>query len=259
MITTIPARNIPLLLTSSVIAYDTSVRLTDTAMRARLAMESIAQWLRLDPLLPLVLCDGSNFDFTDAVQREFPSARIECIPFENNQEAIRRLGRGYGEGEIVRYALNNSQFIANAGCFAKCTSKLWVENFQQCTAEWSGRFLCKGVFLDAFSPFRKTDFAYIDTRFYIASVAFYRQYFEDAHKRVGMRNGKFFSLEDCFHEIVLKQNISGILLNVSPIVCGVGGGTGVYYTSTWLRRHKENLRLRLAQMTPSFRRLFATR
>jgi hypothetical protein len=250
---------VPLLLTSSVIAYDTSVRLTDTAARTRLAMESIAQWLRIDPQLPLVLCDGSNFDFTDAIHREFPQARIECIPFENDQEAIRRLGRGYGEGEIIHHALSHSKLITEAGCFAKCTSKLWVENFQQCTAEWNGNFLCKGVFLDAFSPFRKTIFSYIDTRFYIASVAFYLQNFKEAHKRVGMRNGKFFSLEDCFHEIVLQQNISGILLNVSPIICGVGGGTGVHYKSTWLRRRKENLRLHLARMTPTFRRLFTTR
>lgn len=254
-----PAHNtIPLLLTSSVVAHDTSVKLKDTNERLRLAMESVAEWLRIDPSLRLVLCDGSNFDFSEQMRQAFPSASVECLYFQNDQDKVRISTRGYGEGEIVRHAVNHSRFIAEAGCFAKCTSKLWVENYPQCTAEWNGRFLSKGVFVNTFSPFRKTSFAYIDTRFYIASVAFYRQYFENAHLRIRMQNGKAFSLEDCFHEIVLENQLGGILLRRSPVVCGVGGGTGVYYRNTKIRRLKEDLRLWLARHMPAFRHLFTS-
>lgn len=248
---------IPLLLTSSVVAHDTSVKLTDTNERIRLTLESVGHWLRIAPELRLVLCDGSNFDFSERIHQAFPSASVECLYFDNDPEKVRVSTRGYGEGEIVRHALNHSRFIAEAGCFAKCTAKLWVENYHQCAAEWNGRFLCKGVFMDAFTPLRKTKFAYIDTRFYIASVPFYRQYFDDAHQRIRMHNGKAFSLEDCFHEIALEQNLQGILLRVAPVICGVGGGTGVYYRNTRTRRFKEDLRLRLARLNPSFRTLFA--
>lgn len=252
----ISSSDIPVLLTSSVVAYDTSVRLKDTEERVRLALESVTECLKIDPAQPLVLCDGSGFDFTERVRRQFPGARIECLHFENDREKIRLFSRGYGEGEIVRHALNHSRFIAEAGCFAKCTSKLWVENFKQCAAQWNGRFVGKGVFMNAFHPLRKTVFSYIDTRFYIASVPFYRRYFEEAHKRVGMRDGTAFSLEDSFHEIALEQKLQGILLRVAPVICGVGGGTGVYYRNTTVRRFKENVRLQLARMHPSFRGLF---
>lgn len=250
------SRDIPVLLTSSVVAHDMSVRLKDTDERARLALESVAEWLKMEPTQSLVLCDGSGFDFSDAVQQQFPGARIECLHFENDQEMIHRFSRGYGEGEIVRYAVRHSRFIAEAGCFAKCTSKLWVENFCQCAGEWNGRFVGKGILMNAFTPLRKTEFAYIDTRFYIASVGFYRQHFEEAHKRIGMRAGKAFSLEDSFHEIALEQKLQGILLRRSPVICGVGGGTGVYYRNTPLRRLKEDLRLQLARLHPQFRSLF---
>lgn len=249
-------RYIPILLTSSVVAHDTSVRLKDTDERTRLALESVAEWLKMEPAQTLVLCDGSGFDFTDAVQRQFPGARIECLQFENNQEMISQFSRGYGEGEIVRHAVKHSHLIAEADCFAKCTSKLWVENFHRCTEEWNGRFVGKGVFMNAFTPLRKTEFAYIDTRFYIASVGFYQQHFEEAHKRIGMREGKAFSLEDSFHEIALEQGLQGILLRRAPVICGVGGGTGVYYRNTSLRRFKEDLRLQVVSRHPRLRSLF---
>lgn len=253
----VPPHKIPVLLTSSVVAHDINVRLKDTSERLRLALESVTKWLQMDPTQPLVLCDGSGFDFAEHVSRLYPSARIECLHFENDRENIHRYGRGYGEGEIVRYALAHSKLIAAANCFAKCTSKLWVENYRKCAEAWNGRFLCHGVFLNSFSPFKKTRFAYIDTRFYIASVPFYRQYFENAHHRIGIRNEALFSLEDCFHEIAMENRMRGILMPNSPVICGVGGGIGHYYRTPPIRRLKDDLRLGLAAMNPAFRELFA--
>lgn len=254
----VASRDIPILLTSSVVVHDTSVRLKDTDERIRLALESVAQWLRIDPMLRLVLCDGSNFDFSERIRQEFPSAIVECLYFENDQEKVRISTRGYGEGEIVRHAINHSHFIAAAGCFAKCTSKLWVENYHKCLTEWNERFLSKGVFMDAFAPFRQARFAYIDTRFYITSLPFYQQYFENAHHRIRMENGKAVSLEDCFREIALENQLSGILLRRSPVICGVGGGTGIYYRNTRIRRLKENMRLWLARRKQKFQHLFTS-
>lgn len=250
-----PTATIPILLTSSVIAYDKGVALQDTDERIRLALQSVEEWLRIDPTLPMVLCDGSSFDFSEQVARRFPQARIECLPFENDQEKVRRYGRGYGEGEIVRHALNHSQLIAEAGCFAKCSSKLWVENFRQCAQGWNRRFLCKGVFLNVFSPFRKTELSYIDTRFYISSTDFYRQHFADAHLRIGKRKG--YGLENSFLDILLEQQLRNVMFSVAPVICGVGGGIGTYYKNTSVRRLKEDVRLTLVRMHPAFRELFA--
>lgn len=247
---------IPLLLTSSVIASDTSVNLKDPKKRISLALESIAEWLKIDPTMPIVLCDGSNFDFSQMVQREFPAARIECLYFSNDQKKVEQFGRGYGESEIVFYALTNSNFIKVAECFAKCTSKLWVKNFKQCTAQWNGKFLCKGVFLNVFSPFKKIEFSYIDTRFYIANTQFYKLFFKDSHLSLGFRNGVFFSLEDSFFEIFLRQKFHYLLFAEPPIICGVGGGTGKYYKDNFIRRCKETLRYHLVRTNSKFNVLF---
>lgn len=246
---------IPVLLTSSVIAYDTEVALKNQDERVRLALESVEQWLKIDPLLTLVLCDGSNFDFSSIVLRQFPLALIECLHFENNQELVKQQGRGYGEGEIVRHALNYSKFIADAGCFAKCTSKLWVENYLECLSAWNGELLCKGVFLDVFSLSKRTCFSYIDTRFYVASCATYNKYFVDAHLQIQSKRGH--GLENCFFDLFSKYKIQHSLFTVSPIICGVGGGTGTYYKNTSLRNGKEQLKLNLVKLLRRFRPLFS--
>lgn len=248
-------KEIPVLLTSSVVAHDSGVALADTDERVRLAIESVAHWLMIDPDLPLVLCDGSSFDFTPIVRKKFPLARIECLHFENQQKLVKQYGRGYGEGEIVRHAVQNSTLIADADCFAKCTSKLWVENFQICLAQWNGKLLCKGVFLDVFSPFKKTRFAYIDTRFYIASRSCYHQYLEDAHFQIDKGLGR--GLEQCFYDVFIRNRIHHCLFSTPPIICGVGGGTGVYYKNPLLRRLKERLRLTMVRFKRDFRHMFS--
>ena len=246
--------NIPVLLTSSVVAHDIRVTLTDTSERIDLAMESIARWLSLYPKVQIVLCDGSNFDFSAAVAKRFSHAKIECMFFENNQKTVREHGRGFGEGEIIRFAIDHSQMIQEAGAFAKCTSKLWVRNYAECLKEWNGNFLCKAVFDHVFSPFKRTVLSYIDTRFYITSVQFYKQHFESAHQLIDVDNGK--GLEDCFLEVFNRNHLTGVLLNAPPVIDGVGGGIGKYYKNPLKRRLKEKLRVRLVRATPAFASLF---
>lgn len=247
-------KRIPILLTSSVIAYDQGVTLKNTDERIRLAVQSIHEWLKVDPTLSIVLCDGSSFDFSEVVACQFPNAVIECLPFENDQAKVRQYGRGYGEGEIVRYALNHSSLIDEAGAFAKCSSKLWVENFAACSMGWNGNFLCKGVFKDVFSPIRETKLSYIDTRFYISSKSFYQDHFADAHLMIGEAPG--FGLEDSFLKVVLKKDLNNIMFDVAPVICGVGGGIGTYYKNTLARRLKEDFRLHLVKGNRKFHKLF---
>ena len=245
---------IPVLLTSSVVAHDTRVSLTDTSERIDFAMESIEQWLSLYPKIHLVLCDGSNFDFGTAVTKRFPHAKIECIFFDNDQDAVRTQGRGFGEGEIIRYAIDHSRLIQQAGAFAKCTSKLWVRNYAECLTDWNDKFLCKAVFDHVFSPFKKTSLSYIDTRFYITSVPFYKQHFESAHQKINVDTGK--GLEDCFLDVFNSDCLVGVLLNTPPVIDGVGGGVGKYYRNPLKRRLKEKLRLSVVRATPAFASLF---
>ncbi len=251
------ARQIPILLTSSVIAHDPGVSLSRTEERLHYSMQSIEKWLAIAPHAPLVLCDGSNFDFAPHIAGKFPAANIEYLKFENNQALVRSLGRGYGEGEIVRYALAHSQHISEAGCFSKCTSKLWVDNYVDCVRNWNGTQLFKGVFSNVFSMHKPIHFAYLDTRFYIISAEEYCKYYADAHLKIDLENGG--NLEEAFLKIFLHEKISNSLLPVAPVIQGVGGGIGFSYNNSLKRRLKEDIRLWLVKRKPEYSSYFVNR
>src|ERR1019366_7445454 len=215
----------PILLTSCVVVSDHSVSLKDENSRIRLTIESIEKWLAISSDLRLVICDGSNFNFSRIILEKFPEVNIECLFFENNKELVGLYGKGYGEGEIVKYALLNSVYLKESDFFAKCTAKLWVENFFECLKCSNGTFLCKGYFSNVFS-FKKTQFSYVDTRFYLVNKSFYLKNLVSAYLNVGGEQG--LSLEHCFRDVILKEKYKKIMFNVPPVICGVGGGSGTY-------------------------------
>jgi hypothetical protein len=244
----------PILLTSSVIAMDQSVNLKDEKLRIHYTLESIGKWLEICPNVQLVLCDGSGFNFSLLVNEQFPKATIECLYFDNDPHFIRLHGKGYGEGEIIRYAIENSKILHDSTWFAKCTAKLWVDNFMDCIQAWNGRLLCQAFFSNVFS-FRKTLLKYVDTRFYLIDKNFYIKNFLNAHIGIGGTNG--ISIEDKFLEVIQGNNLKEIFFPIPPAVSGVGGGSGRYYKNSIIRRLKERVRALLVSMRPEYRELFS--
>ena len=243
----------PVLLTSCVTISDHSAALKDENHRIKYTLESIQKWLDIVPDIKLVICDGSSFDFSHIVNKAFPAASIECLNFRNNADLVALYGKGYGEGEIVNFAISNSKFISESDCFAKCTSKLWVENFVECFETWNRKFLCHGFFENVFS-IKNTTFSYIDTRFYLVNKYFYTANFASAH--LNLMSGNRPSIEHCFRDIIIEKNYEKILFGLPPVICGVGGGSGVYYKNNMKRRLKEVLRIWIVKTHKSFRPLF---
>ena len=246
--------SVPVLLTSSIVPQDLNVRLKDPEVRLQHAIESISFWLSLRPTPPIVLCDGSGFNFKSIISSTFPDSDIECLSFENDVESVKKYGRGFGEGEIVRYAIANSQKIRDSKCFTKCTSKLWVDNYYDLCSQWNGTLLLQGVFKNSINPFKKCVISYIDTRFYIISVDAYKSFFESAHLSIDKPSK--FGLEDVFLERVLLYDIQEALTTVVPTICGVGGAIAKYYRNSFQRRIKDKIRMEFVKNNPRFKKLF---
>ncbi len=243
----------PILLTSSVVAMDSTVLLKDQELRIFHTIESIQKWEKIAPNAQFVICDGSGFDFSDLLKSHFPYLDIECLFFMNDSQKVHDYGKGYGEGEIIRYALEHSVYLHQSAWFAKCTAKLWVDNFLECVSEWNGQFLCKAFFSHVFS-LKKTQLEYIDTRFYLINKRIYEKLFSSVHFELSGQVGA--SIEENFLEVVLKKHLKGVLFKTPPIISGVGGGSGKYYNTSMLRRLKETLRSRIVSMNQNFKDLF---
>lgn len=243
----------PVLLTSSVTAMDHSVRLKDEKLRIFHTLESINEWLKIYPNGRYVLCDGSGFNFSPLIIENFPNANIECLYFVNDIDLMIKHGKGFGEGEIIRYALENSKTLYEAKWFAKCTAKLWVDNFWDCIDQWNDRFLCQAFFSNVFS-LKRSQLKYVDTRFYLINKIFYQEHFLRSHIDIGGPEGD--SIEDRFLDIAIKIQLTAFIFLIPPIVCGVGGGSGKYYKDSSARRLKERIRSWLVARSPKFKALF---
>lgn len=243
----------PILLTSSVIAMDSSVALKSQESRIFHTLESIGKWGEISPNNQFVICDGSGFDFSPLLKEHFPNLNIESIYFMNDGDLIKKHGKGYGEGEIIRYALEHSQFLQKTDWFVKCTAKLWVNNFMSCLKQWNGEFVCKAFFANVFS-FKTTSLEYIDTRFYISKKSFYLAHFSAAYKALGVDNGS--SIEEEFLKVVRNLALKKYMFSNPPIISGVGGGSGKYYNTSIMRQFKEMLRTKLVMCNSKFRKLF---
>ena len=195
-----------LLITSCVIIADDDVILRDPKDRAKHTFEAIEHWTRIAPHLPIVICDGSNYDFSAILKDKFPNKDFECLYFQNSIERVKVQGKGYGEGEIIEYALEHSELLKKSKVFIKCTGKLWVENFAECLDIFSGDFRASAYFKNAFSLLKKTTFEYIDTRFFVSSIDFYTKNLMGAYELVGLADNK--SIEHVFKDIVLEKNFS---------------------------------------------------
>jgi hypothetical protein len=94
----------------------------------------------------------------------------------------------------------------------------------------------------------------VDTRFYIVNSDFYLKNLIDVHQHIGKAPG--FGLEDSFLQTLQAIYQRNYLFSVSPVIRGVGGGTGKYYKDSWLRLTKEKIRLKMIKKTSIFRDLF---
>ena len=247
------SKNFSILLTSSVVPMDKTVLLKDQAQRIYYTLESIGEWLKVLPVAKIVICDGSNFDFSSLIKKAFPGSSIECLFFLNDEKKIEDLGKGYGEGEIIKFALKHSKYLQSSSWFVKCTAKLWVKNFEMLLPRWNGSLLLKPYISRIFS-LSHSRLEYIDTRFYMISKHLYEGLFINAHVGIDTLNG--IGLENIFLDIVKEEGLKKIFFTVSPIIAGVGGGSGKYYNFSTTRCIKENIRTYVASCNSRYKNFF---
>jgi hypothetical protein len=234
----------PLLITSAVTPSDLSVALSDKDRRIEYTLDAIGQWLKICPAMKVVLCDGSNFDFRPLLDQKFPGNTIESLRFLNSGDKVRALGKGYGEGEIVQYALAHSQYLAQADYFAKCTSKLWVNNYKACLRCWNGSMLFQAKVSNVLKN-KPLIFRHIDTRFYLIKKSIYEERFLTVHLEVN--DAEDHSLEHCFMDAINQAAYAHFNFPIPPMIEGYSGSTGDYFLNTRWGYFAEYMKLRVLQ------------
>lgn len=85
---------------------------------------------------PIVFVENSGCDFSSDFTEYINSSRLEYLTFQGNNYD-KSPGKGLGETNILRYALDNSLFIKKCKYFIKITGRLKVNNISHfTTSKW---------------------------------------------------------------------------------------------------------------------------
>ncbi len=172
----------------------------------------------------IVFCENTdyNFDYTNLQQKALRNRKkLEILSFIGNYAIIQQKGKGFGEGEIIKYALNKSEILCKCDTFFKLTGRLIVKNMDEIveTTQSANSFI--------YHP--KTIYQipanHIETFLYKVSKDLYIKHLINAFERVDESRSRY--LEHIFYEQLSKFDLYSFKL--VPRISGFSGSSGNSY------------------------------
>ncbi|MCE9587149.1 MAG: hypothetical protein K8R57_02420 [Verrucomicrobia bacterium] len=272
----------PLLITASLDAGITPyVALSATSDRTEAHMQGLLAWLG-DPSTEKVVfaknCSARiRSEVLVATARNY-GKELEFVQVDSSKRTVIQ-GKGYGEGDLIRQALEKSDLLKGADDFIKVTGKLFCPGTGGIfSGEGEGEFfVSRHVPKEDFmairrmlSPLYKSQRgsralgflkrrmripwglvasapgALVDTRLYRVNKAFYLSSLGQSYRRV--QDGLGYTLERAFHDDLMGRSSSVRMLEISPAIIGTSGsmGTTAGEISEAIRMEARELALRLA-------------
>ncbi len=218
--------NPPILITAALKVHARHTELTSIETRKKLYADALLRWVCNTPLNSFVFCDNSNAltdDFTKPILEKATLLHktVEFIQFGGSHDLIKKQGKGFGEGELVDYALTNSELLRNSNGFYKITGKLFIDNFNALHPK-----------MDYTQNYMRRDTAKIegtvavDSRFFYMQKKFYKKHIQKLYKNVDDDKGIY--IERLIYKLLLPLNAVNNF-PVLPNITGVSGSTGESY------------------------------
>ena len=210
--------------------------LTDISIRINQYLAAISFYLQ-NTDIPIVFVENSDNDLRRYANSFTRNKRLEILSFNGNNNKER--GKGYGEAEIIEYALNNSLIIKSTQkCnIIKITGRLIIKNI---VSVINHRFFSQrnNSIIVTFN----SDFSFADSRIIIAPKTFYLSFLINKEEINDSVNH--------FFEIVLSNTIKKEQTNhfylffIEHYIDGQSGTTSEIY-----HPHEDTLTRRLSYLS----------
>lgn len=194
----------------------------DPNERLKQYIESISWYIEKSDIKDIVFCENTNyyFDTTHLLElAEKNNKNLEILQFKGNNTKVSQFGKGWGEGEIIKYCIENSEIVKNKEFFLKVTGRVIVKNIDKIISK---------IDIDK-CYFIKLQYNMMSTVFYGTNIDLYNKYFLNGYNYVNDLEGYY--LEKVFYDIIKKAERS---LNVNslpfyPKYVGISGSSGADY------------------------------
>jgi hypothetical protein len=214
---------LPTILITSAVAPPANMpmlRMTDRNMRAITTKAAIYFWAG-QGLKNIVICDstGSNVLTDDELSniRKLDIA-IEQLAYQQDEVLAVQRGKGFAEGQLIRFAVENSSLLIRSGHFFKCTGKMFCRNFAS-IYDLIAKNNIGNMFWKLYEHVL-VDRNLVDARFFYTSIVDFHRFVLPAYARAS---------ESQTIEYQLKLSLNSHLTKGAsrrPLLSGFSGGFG---------------------------------
>lgn len=217
----------------------TFVKIDNCNERFKQYIVSIIYWIINSNVNNIVFCDNSNYKFDYSFLYKLADMHnkiLEVIIFDGNKES-KLYGKGYGEGEIIKYSIMNSELLSQSTEFYKATGRVFIKNFDRIK-----KVHCNddNIFIKS-----KINSKLIDTRFFKCNKEFYKKNLLDVYKEVDDINGVY--LEHKYYECLYKVRNNIICFKEYPIIIGKSGSTNMDYDESLFKVTLKNILIKIGK------------
>lgn len=196
------------------------LKMTDITKR-KITAKAAALFWATSGVDKIVIADATGQTLLDEVEVSMLAqigVEVEQINYMQNNELVIKNGKGYGEGALIRFALENSALLQKTNNFFKCTGKVYCRNFNEITQMINQNKIQNIFWRDIFDNS-------IDTRFFYTSIEFCEKFLISAYENIDDRN-QIYS-EHCVWKLVNERLIQGAA--VRPMLSGFSGSLNEPY------------------------------
>jgi len=227
----------PLLITTAINPPEGLPFLKMISPQARLlATKAAIFFWSLQGVKNMVVADATNslpLSNDDVAQLNALGVSFEQICYQQVADLVIEKGKGFGEGELINFALHNSKILFNADAFLKCTGKLYCRNANELlrviNAAGTGNLFWRHLEGMPHSN------SLVDTRLYSVRKSFF---YEKVYPLYNACNDHVTSIE--YEMFSMLESTLPRGQAVRPLLAGFSGGTGEYclgYNLGYLDQH----------------------
>ena len=243
-----------LLITSSVNISAQFTVLVNAGEREKQYIDSLLFFITKSEFTKIVVCDNSGYRYPANIYDSSlaNNKQLELLSFSGNNLLVSTYGKGYGEGEIIEYAVKHSELLKGIQGFFKVTGRLKVSNVNNIINSVDLKknyfmpmslrpmFLRPAIIKDSF-----------DTRFYYTTKWLYEKYLRQVYQQSDDSKGMY--LEKVYYNSITSAGVKTAWFRPIPVIEGISGSTGkAYYIVPPVKRRFINMLLFIKNiLTPS--------
>lgn len=204
------------------------LRMTDSNMRSITTRAAVFFWVGQGQK-SIVICDATATDVLSP--EELATIRklgvlIEQLAYKQDDMLLVQRGKGFAEGQLIKFAIEHSQLLGRSDAFFKCTGKVFCRNFAAISDLIARNNIASMYWkLSEGAPVERT---LVDTRFFYTSSSDFHRLLLPAYEQ---------STETRILEYNLLLSLDAQLkrgTSLRPRLSGFAGGTGSQYPESYL-------------------------